>query len=154
LPDNYTCTPRLRRDTEVQLAAGVTYRGGILVGGQYLLRRQRSTSELENVDRHRLTLFGTVGLPLDLTLSGLAALQINTGASLTDNRFLAEDDENQNSLQLQLRRPLFEGLSIEARYALFANQFSTAAANFVRHTVYLGVSYRVGLLDGALDDGS
>lgn len=154
LPDGYVCTPRLRRDTELQLAAGITYRGALLIGAQYLLRRQRSTSELENIDRHRVTIFATVGLPFELTLSGLAALQLNTGASLTDNRFLAEDDENQNSLQVQLRRPLFEGLSVEARYALFANQFSTASASFVRHTVYLGVSYRVGLFDGDVPSGS
>ena len=115
-----------------------------VIGLRYLLRLQRSNSELENIDRHRISLQGTVELPWALMLNVLAGLQINTGVSVTDTRYLAEDDENQNSVQVQLGRALSEDLGLEARYALFANQFTTAEVDFLRHTVYLGLRYRAG----------
>lgn len=140
-----TCTPQgRRRDTEAQISANVAYRGTFVVGGGYLLRMQRSNSDLEDIDRHRLSAFATIGLPLDLTLNLLAALQINNGVSLTDTKFLAEDDETQNSVQAGLGYAITDEIGLELRYALFANQFSTNDVDFLRHTVYLGVSYRAG----------
>ncbi len=140
-----TCSPRLRRDRELQLALGAQYRGRFVLGGQYLLRRQRSTSDVEDIDRHRLSAQATFLLPAELTGSVIATLQINRGRSVTDTKFLAEDDENQNSLQAQIRRRFTDQISLELRYALFANQFSTAQASFLRQTVYLGLSFRTAL---------
>jgi hypothetical protein len=140
------CVPRPRKDRELQLAAGATYRGLFVLGGQYLLRRQRSNAAVEDVDRHRVSLFATLPLPLGATGSVLLALQVNDGLSPTDARLLAEDDENQNSVQLQVRRKVSEQLAVEVRYALFANQFSTADVSFVRQTVHVGLGFRGRLL--------
>lgn len=137
-----SCTQMTRNDTELAFALRGAYRGWIQVGGEYLLRVQRSNSDLEDLDRHRLSAFATFPLPLELTGNILAALQINNGISLTQTKFLAEDDENQNSVQAQLGRDLTESLTAQLRYALFANQFSTAPISFLRQTVYLGISYR------------
>lgn len=143
--EGVTCAAQgRRRDTEAQISANVAYRGTFVLGGGYLLRMQRSNSDLEDIDRHRLSVFATIGLPLDLTLNVLAALQINNGVSLTDTKFLAEDDETQNSVQVGLGYALTEEIGIDLRYALFANQFSTNDVDFLRQTVYLGVAYRVG----------
>lgn len=136
------CEPIERKDREVQVSAGVVYRGGFIVGGQYLLRIQRSTSALERIDRHRVSAFATVGLPYGITVNAIGALQFNNGLSVTDSEFLAEDDENQNSLQAGVRYELFDNVTIELRYALFANQFSTNDISFIRQTVYLGLGYR------------
>jgi hypothetical protein len=139
------CVPAgKRRDTEAQISINAIYRGSFVVGGGYLFRLQRSNSDLEQVDRHRISAFGTVGLPFDLTLNLLAALQINNGVSITDTLFLAEDDENQNSVQAGIGYRIVGELVAELRYALFANQFATNDVSFLRHTVYLGLGYRAG----------
>jgi hypothetical protein len=139
------CTsPGERRDTEAQVFFNTIYRGPFVVGGGYLFRRQRSNSDLEEVDRHRVSLFGTVGLPFDFTINVVAALQINAGTSITDTKFLAEDDENQNSVQAGIGYRITEELVAELRYALFANQFATNDVGFLRQTVYLGLGYRAG----------
>ena len=139
------CTPPgRRRDTEAQVSLSAIYRGTFLVGGGYLLRLQRSNSDLEEVDRHRISAFATVALPFDFTLNILAALQINNGVSITDTLFLAEDDENQNSVQAGISYRIAGDLVAELRYALFANQFATNDVSFFRQTVYLGLGYRAG----------
>lgn len=133
-----------RDDTEPSFAVRFGYRGKLRAALEYLARFQRSTSDSENIDRHRVTLF--VASPLFFEVNGTlsAALQINDGTSLTDLELLAEDDENQNSIQLGLSRKISGELALEARYALFANQFNTADVSFTRHTFYFGVSYRLG----------
>ncbi len=140
-----SCTARGdRRDTEAQISINAVYRGTFVVGGGYLLRLQRSNSDLEQVDRHRVSAFATVGLPFDFMVNLVAALQINNGVSITDTKFLAEDDENQNSLQAGIGYRITEDLVAEVRYALFANQFATNDVSFLRQTVYLGLGYRAG----------
>jgi hypothetical protein len=139
-----SCTPRSRLDTEAAVALRAAYRGRVVIGGEYLLRIQRSTSDLENIDRHRLSAYATIPLPFDFIGNALAALQLNSGTSITQTKFLAEDDENQNSVQVQISRMITDALSAELRYALFANQFSTAPVSFLRQTVYFGLSYRIG----------
>lgn len=129
-----------RRDLEGQIELGGRARvGPALLRGGYVARLQRSNGDFENIDRHRL--FGQVtwALPWKLTANVLATLQLNDGVSVTDTKFLAEDDENQNSLRVQLRRPLADPVDLELNYGLFANQFSTADVSFLRQTVSLGV---------------
>lgn len=138
------CTPVARQDGELALLARAAYRGAVIASIEYLYRRQRSTSDLEDVDRHRVSAAATVPLPLEITANLLAALQINAGAAATQALYLAEDDENQNSLELQLSRAIQDGLVLEVRYALFANQFTTAPVSFFRQTIYVGLSYRIG----------
>lgn len=135
------CPRSLRTDTEVDLGLRASFRGTFIVGGEALLRLQRSTSELEVIDRYRLSAYATVPLPLDLTLSLIGALQYNHGLSASQQIYVAEDDENQNSLEVQVGRRIFAALRVDLRYALYANEFATAAARFLRQTVYLGVSY-------------
>lgn len=136
----YRCSPRNRRDDEVRVGGTLRWLGDFLLELGYLARIQRSSSELENVDRHRISLLATFALPARLDLSVRGGLQINDSVTLTDRAFLAEADENQNVLQAQLQRPIEGPVTAELRYALFANQFADVAAEFVRHTVYLGLA--------------
>lgn len=138
------CTPVARDDREWLLSLKTAYRGRIRVSLEYLLRVQRSSSTFENIDRHRVFAHGAFPLFLEVTGNVSAALQINSGVSITDTRFLAEDDENQNSLQLGLARRVMGPLGAEVRYALFANQFTTARVSFLRQIFYAGLSYRIG----------
>lgn len=136
------CTQIPRDDTEVVTGLRASYQKGFLLGGELSLRLQRSTSLVEHVDRYRASIFGTVPLPvLDLLLSFLGVLQYNRGLSVTEATFPIEDDENQNRLEIQLSRRLTSELSVELRYALFANEFATSQQGFLRQTFYLGLSY-------------
>ncbi|MCB9655602.1 MAG: hypothetical protein H6729_15880 [Deltaproteobacteria bacterium] len=136
------CTPASRQDREWSAAASAEYNGAFRVGAEYLARVQRSTSIFENVDRHRISAYGHVGLPWRLTASFLAAVQFNHGRSASEGILFAEDDENQNSLEVQLSHRVLDNLSIDLRGAIFVYQFTTSKQSFVRQTAYLGVSYR------------
>lgn len=142
------CTPIKRQDRETAVALRGAYRGFVITGAEYLFRAQRSNSDYENTDRHRFSGFLTVPLPFEVTGNLVAAIQINTGVSVTQTRLPFDDDENQNSLQAQLSRRLTDAVGLEVRYALFANQFSTAGVRFFRQTFYLGVSYRLSAQRG------
>ena len=147
LDQGYICSPAgRRRDLEVTGSVGVSYRGPLLISAQYLLRLQRSNSDFENIDRHRVELTATFILPGRITVNILGALQFNQGVSITDQKFLADSDENQNSVNVGLQRPLSDEVYLEGRYSLFANQFSAADVTFFRHTVYAGLGYRADLL--------
>jgi hypothetical protein len=138
------CAARERDDRELGFGVRGGYRGKLHVSGEYLFRIQRSSSDYENIDRHRAAVHGAFPLPLDLTLNFFAALQLNSGRSATETLLLAEDDENQSTVQVGLSRKIGDALALEVRYALFANQFTTAEFTFVRQTFYSGLSYRLG----------
>ncbi|MGF1511508.1 MAG: hypothetical protein ACFB9M_18600 [Myxococcota bacterium] len=138
-----------REDRELMLLGALDYGGPFLAGVWYIGRLQRSNSDTENIDRHRFGAYATVGLPWRLYLSFRGALQFNFGRSDTNLRLSGDADENQNSLQVQLRRQVTRRLSVEVGYALFANQFSSqetdvslvgTQGDFLRQTVFLGVT--------------
>ncbi len=144
------CTPAgKRQDTEgqVELSARIRTRL-VLARGGYLIRLQRSNSDFENINRHRLYAQLTGALPWLVTVNLLATLQVNDGVSITDTKYLAEDDENQNSARIQVRRPLTDDLDLEFNYGVFANQFSTADVSFFRQTISLGIRTHI---DGSQD---
>ncbi|MBX2812157.1 MAG: hypothetical protein KTR25_10115 [Myxococcales bacterium] len=129
-----------REDREYIAGVGFKYRGPFLASVRYQIALQRSNSALENVDRHRVDGSLSFVLPGQLTFTGRGSLQINNGFTPTDQQFLAEDDENQNTLQVQIQRPLDRIVRIEVRYALYMNQFGTSNAEFQRHAIYLGLA--------------
>ena len=46
-------------------------------------------------------------------------------------------------MDAQLSYGISDGLHIDAKYSLFADEFQNQAVDFVRHTFYLGLSYEV-----------
>lgn len=133
---------RTRDDTELLLAPRFAYRGKIRAAVDYILRVQRSTSDLENVTRHRFSATAALPMFFETTANISAALQIQRGSS-TDP-LLVEDDENQSYVQVGLSRKLGDVLAVELRYALFAIKFTTSGSDFIRQTFYAGLSYRLG----------
>jgi hypothetical protein len=139
-----TCSSRPRRDADWLAGIRATYRGQLVLSGGYDLRVQRSSSALENVDRHHIFASVVLTLPWQVDLGLEAALQINDGAAVSDTLQLAEADESQNAAQLKLSRPLTAWLDVELRYSLFASQFGPQTrASFLRQTVYAGVATHV-----------
>lgn len=139
------CSERSDRREDVEPHVGLhgTYRGSFLVGVELSARFGRSNDDNEDIDRYRASAWATVPLVLDVVLSVQGALQFNRGSSVTAT-LRPEDDENQNSFEIQLARPLLGELDLVARYSVYANEFATAAAAFTRHTVYGGLSYETG----------
>lgn len=147
-----------RRDGEPSLGIHGTYRGGLIAGVELQARFTRSTQltrstvdpsaaaeeQFADLDRYRASAFVTAPLPLDLVLSVAGSLQFNrsqTSSPDVPRSLEVEDDENQNSLEVQLSRAIGGGVEVVARYALYANEFATAEADFLRHTAYLGLSF-------------
>ncbi len=139
----FSCSSEPRVDEEVQVGFGVEVRGPWLGELRYLFRRQRSSSPLENVDRHRVVGALTLALPFRIDLGTQAALQVSDGVSLTDQQLLAEDDENQTWVRVLLRRPIDGPVHVELRWALYANQFGNVEASFLRQTVSVGVAIQL-----------
>lgn len=141
--DGFTCEPLRRSDTLLAVGSRVSYRGPVILGGSFLARFHRSNSDFENFDRFQVSAFATVPLPLGFVLNLLGILQLNRGTSVTQAQIQADDDENQNRLDVQLSHGLGEGLHIDAKYSLFADEFQNQAVDFIRHTFYLGLSYEI-----------
>lgn len=136
--------PYRRKDRELGAGVRALYQGSFLLGGEISARFQDSNDALERIDRYRLSIFATIPLPLELLLSFLGGLQFHRGLSATQASNLVEDDENQNSLEVQLGRKITAALSVNARYALYANSFATNDdTRFFRQTFYLGLSYEL-----------
>jgi len=138
-----SCIPTRREDSDLSFGLSAVYRGSFVLGGDAWASLTRSNSELENIDRYRLSLYATVQLPWASVLNGRGSVQVNQGVSGTATKNLAEDDENQNRLEIQFGRRIYEGLGAEIGYALYANAFATANASFLRQTVYVGLSYEL-----------
>ena len=93
--------------------------------------------------RHRVSGLATASLPLGLLLSVQAALQVFDGDTPTGQLLLGDEDEDRNNVQVQLRRAIWGEVSVEARYAHYANQLGGGSdPDFSRHTVFLGLSLR------------
>lgn len=150
-----------RRDREPSVGLHGTYRGGFIAGVELQARFTRATQltrstedptapaeeQFADLDRYRASAFLTAPLPLELVLSVAGSLQFNrsqTSSPDVPRSLEVEDDENQNSLEIQLSRPVGGGVEVVARYALYANEFATAEADFLRHTAYLGLSFEAG----------
>ena len=113
-----------------------------------MVRTLRSNSVFEDFNRFRLRGWLTTPLPLGLILNVTGALQIITltDVTLTQTRYMPEDDENQNSLKVALSYPIDDALMLDARYELFASDFRTNdEARFIRQTAFFGLSYQVGV---------
>lgn len=137
-----TCIARRRDDTVVEASVYGFYRAGFVLGAEASMRLQRSNSAFEDFNRFRLAAYGTVGLPGKVVLSVRGAVQFITQVSLTETnfRFLPEDDENQNRVEIQLGRKLTDNVGVDVRYALYANEFATADVRFIRQTFFGGMS--------------
>ncbi len=143
----YNCVAELRRDTEIDLAFGARWVSTFQLGAAYRLRAQRSTSDFENTDRHRITVDTTFEIIDDLTATILAVLQFNDQTAITDTLQQAEDDENRNNLSLGLRYAISDNVAIDLRYALYLQQFSTNDASYLRQLFFLGLGYRTGFFE-------
>lgn len=136
------CLPQLRSDQELAFGLRAFYRSTYQLGGEALVRVNRSNSETEDVDRYRFTLNASVPLPLGFILSALGVVQLNRGNSISESQQLLVDDNlAQNRLEAGLRRALSDSVFVELRYAVYSDQLADEeGGGFSRQTVYCGIS--------------
>ena len=138
------CRSAPRRDEEWRAGLTLRYQADWLGELSYGFRAQRSSSPVEDVDRHRVVALLSVPLPWSMIGTARGALQYNDGRSVADTLQLTEDDENLNVLQLQLERPLGGSVDLQVRYALYASSFGGRAIDYRRQTVSIGAQVRAG----------
>jgi hypothetical protein len=131
-----------RVDTPLLLAVTATSARRIYLSGTYVLTRNDSSARGESYTRHRVQLTSGARLPAQVTATAQLALQLtryDDGLSLAQRYFLADDDETQNLVELAIARPLFAGLSLEARTSFLSNELAQGGARFSRVTAAVGV---------------
>jgi hypothetical protein len=150
-PDPSCTVPTLlgRRDLVHAASAELVYTGDRVWTARYEAQRVDSNSYGQSLIRQRLELGLTTELYRELYLTARAALQLNTfldplllARDVESQTFVTIEDENRNWLMLHLARALGGAWSVEARYALFGNEFATEPLAFRRQTFYLGAVYR------------
>ena len=99
--------------------------------------------------RQRIEVAFTTAVPGDAYLTGRAIVRINTfldplllARDVQSQSFVSIEDENRNSLSLHLARDFGRRWGLEARLAIYSNEFATEELSFRRQTAYLGALYR------------
>jgi hypothetical protein len=140
-----------RADLNHSLAAEAIYTGRRIYSARYELTVNDSNSYGESLVRQRLRIGTTTELLRDLYLTAEATVLFNVyldplvvARDEEARTFVSIDDENRNSLSLHLSRTISDTWAVEARYAIFSNEFTNDELSFRRQTAYLGAVYRTG----------
>jgi hypothetical protein len=138
-----------RADLFHDLAAEVSYTRAFIASLRYALQYNDSNSYGQSLVRHRVEVSGTAEAFAEIFLTAKVVVVVN---QFLDALLLAGDvgtfttieDEARNAIILHATRDLGRALTVEARYAFYANPFAEAALEYRRHTLYLGFVYRFG----------
>jgi hypothetical protein len=141
-----------RHDWFHDMSFEISYVGPILVATSYGLQLNRSDSFGYSLLRHVFT--ARVAARLFWQIYGTVKAQVFYNsfldpvllATTTGTLPPALEDENRNAFVIDLERPIGRtGVAVEARYSVYTNELASGSPDqFMRHVVYLGVSYNVG----------
>jgi hypothetical protein len=138
-----------RRDLAHTALAGYTFRGPAVASVSYAFTWNDGSVRHADHRRHRLSARGAMELPGDITLAVQLTLQRSTyldGLLLTQDLYLTDNDENQNSFEVRLTRPLVAGLEVVLRGAVYGDEISGSegTADYRRGMVQLAIGWRIG----------
>ncbi len=133
-----------RADLFHDAAVEVTWTRAFILGLRYSLQVNDSNSFGQSLVRHRVELSGTTELFADLYLNAKVILIVNQylDALLLGGdvgTFTTIEDEARNAVILHLTRDVSERVTLEARYAYYANPFASRELAYRRQTFYLGM---------------
>jgi hypothetical protein len=132
-----------RFDEDHTLSASLEYQSIFILRGTYYFEANNSNSAGESLLRHRFGAVSTFTPFWEIYIDISATLQFTSftdGLSVSQQFFLEEDDENQTSFIIKISRSIFGPVALEARYALYRNQFSQQDIHFFRQVASLGLS--------------
>lgn len=137
-----------RADMHHAAGAELVYTGDRIYSARYEVQISDSNSYGQSLVRQRFEVGLTTETWAEIFLTARAAVQFNTfldplllARNVQAQTFVTIDDENRNSLSLHLARDVGKDWSVEARYALFTNEFATQELSFRRQVFYLGAVY-------------
>lgn len=126
-------------------AVEVGYAGERLWSARYELQVDDSNSFGQSLVRHRLELSATTEAWWSVFVTAKATAQV---IQFLDPLLLSRDigvltieEENRNALTVHATRELGEAWALEARWALYTNEFATQELRYRRQTFYLGAVY-------------
>ncbi|MCS6913612.1 MAG: hypothetical protein RMK29_09790 [Myxococcales bacterium] len=134
-----------RRDFFLQTGLSAAWVGPVLTQVGYTLQLNLSTISLESYQRHLLSAKFAVRIPGDFYLTLKGQLNLLQAAPTLFVPVPTIDEENRSLVMADIERPLPRGLAILARYAGYFNVpwLGGNEPPYQRHTVYLGVSFRL-----------
>jgi len=128
--------------------AEVLYTGDRVWTGAYELSLVDSNSFGQSLVRHRIDLGVTTKTWAEVFLTARATVIVSSfldplllARDVQSQTFISIDDENRNALSVHLARDLGASWTIEARYAIFTNEFATKALSFRRQIGYVGMTH-------------
>ena len=145
-PTCYVPTTAHRADLYHRALARLTYTGARVFSAGYELVVDDSTSYGDSVYRHRVLASATTGLGAHLIATAQAILELDqypapllVARGIASQPFSSIDDDNRNMIAVMLGRRLVGAWSIEARWAYWANAFSSDAYSFRRQLFSVGI---------------
>jgi hypothetical protein len=127
--------------------------GRVLLGAGYALHVNRSNSFGETVMRHFLTARFAAALPFDLFVAAHAEILFaryadnvvvaETDVAAAGRTFVSIEDENRNSVRLDLSRNLTDRLQLLARYTYYANELGSGDVTYRRQTALLSLAFTI-----------
>ncbi len=132
----------LRRDRAIFLSGGLSYRGPVIVDAVGTWYANDSNSYGQSLVRLGGAL--TLTSPLFAGLYGSVRLGLQR-TQYADPIFLDEtlavDDDNRNTLVLELARNLVDSVGVVLRYSLYAQEFGTRDTDYARQLFFVGLSW-------------
>jgi hypothetical protein len=120
----------------------------LLVGVGYALHLNFSNSFGETVTRHFLDAHAAASLPLDFYVALRAEIvfayykdHVPVAPNMAGSTFASIEDENRNSVRVDLSRNLTDRLQIIARYSFYANSSTANSVTYRRQTALLSLAY-------------
>jgi hypothetical protein len=151
VPDCFVPTFENRSDLNHLLVIEGSYTGSHIFSLLYAAEVVDSNSYGQASVRHRVEGAITTEAPGEIFLTAKAVVRFNRfldplllARDVQSQTFVSIEDENRNSLSLDLARDMGENWGLEARLALYSNEFATEVVSFRRQTAYLGALYRFG----------
>jgi hypothetical protein len=126
-----------------------TRRGSMIGGAGYTLTYNDSTASGGSYVRHRIWVRAAAALPWEVTLAALGSLQWSyypRGLVTDAERFLAENDEQENALEVRFSRPLAHDLEAVLKVAAYRGEFSSGdegvRLKYRREVIQLSIGWR------------
>jgi hypothetical protein len=120
----------------------------LLVGAGYALHLNFSNSFGETVTRHFFDAHVAASLPLDFYVALHAEIvlayykdQVFVAPNMAGSTFSSIEDENRNSVRVDLSRNLTDRLQVIARYSFYANSSTANNVTYRRQTALLSLAY-------------
>ncbi len=151
-PDCIVAEDHRRKDWFHEAQAELSYLGPVMLTLSYGAQLNRSNSFGQSLLRHIVSFKVGVRLPAKIYGSLKAQLLAVTyldpvllDRNVANQTFVSIEDENRNAVIVDLERPFPKhGLAVSARYSVYTNELSRSPARFLRQTIFVGLSYKIG----------